>query len=535
VVEAGRGADAERAALRAARAAVRAQLERRAQTGGAAGEVSAAHLELLDDATLVAAAERALAAGKSAGFAWRSAARDSGRALEATGDPLLAERVDDLLDLERQVLVALGADGGPGAAAAIPRGSILLARDLKPSQLIDVEAGALAGIALAAGGPTSHVAILAGVMGIPMLVAVGEAILDIDPGASIILNADAGTLRAAPPADDLAAAGRELAARHATRARELAAAQQPCRLASGERIEVFANLVGTVADASIAVSQGAEGCGLLRTEFLFLDRASAPDEDEQLGAYQKVADVLAGRPLVIRTLDAGGDKPIPYLPMPAEDNPALGLRGIRTSLWRPDLLETQLRALLRAGGACRVLLPMITDVAEVRTVRRVLDEQRAKLGVAALPLGVMVETPAAALLADTLAAEVDFLSIGTNDLAQYTLAMDRGHAELAARIDGVHPAVLRLIRAVCEAAARHRRTVAVCGGLASDPDAVPLLIGLGVTELSAVPAAIPRIKSRVGALSLADCRALAHEAVALPSSEAVRGLLQRPRTEGVSS
>ena len=510
---------------------MRAKLGQRAALGGAAGEVSEAHLELLDDATLLGASERLLAAGKSAGFAWRSASRESARALQATGDPLLAERVDDLLDLERQVLVALGHDAG--AAPVIPRGAILLARDLKPSELIDIEPGTLAGIALAAGGPTSHVAILAGVMGIPMLVAVGDALLDIEAATLIVLNADAGILRAAPPAAELAAAERELAARRETRARELAAAQQPCRLASGERIEVFANLVGTVADASIAVTQGAEGCGLLRTEFLFLDRASAPDENEQLAAYRKVADVLGTRPLVIRTLDAGGDKPIPYLPMPAEENPALGLRGIRTSLWRPDLLETQLRALLRAGATCRVLLPMITDIAEVRTVRRVLDEQRVKLGVPAPQLGVMIETPAAALLADQLAAEIDFLSIGTNDLAQYTLAMDRGHAELAARIDGVHPAVLRLIRAACEAAARHRRPVAVCGGLASDPDAVALLIGLGVTELSAVPAAIPRIKALVGALSLDECRALASEAVALPSSEAVRGLLQRK--ERVSS
>jgi phosphoenolpyruvate-protein phosphotransferase len=533
VAEGGGGSDAERAALSAARAGVRAKLEQRARVGGAAGEVSEAHLELLDDATLLAAAERALAAGKSAGFAWRFAARDSARALEATGDALLAERVDDLLDLERQVLIALGHDAG--ATQPIPRGAILLARDLKPSELIDVAPGTLAGIALAAGGPTSHVAILAGVMGIPMLVAVGDELLGIVGGTPAILNADAGTLRAAPPAEVLAAAERELVQRREARARDLAAAQRPCRLASGERIEVFANLVGTVADATLAVQQGAEGCGLLRTEFLFLDRACAPDESEQVAAYKRVADVLTGKPLVIRTLDAGGDKPIPYLPMPAEDNPALGLRGIRTSLWRPDLLETQIRALLRAGDGCRILLPMITDIAEVRSVRRVVEEQGAKLGLPAPPLGAMIETPAAALLADQLAAEVDFLSIGTNDLAQYTLAMDRGHAELAARIDGVHPAVLRLIGAVCEAAAKHRRPVAVCGGLASDPDAVPLLLGLGVTELSAVPTAIPRIKALVAAQSLSACRALAQKACALPSSEAVRALLQAPRTEEVAS
>jgi phosphocarrier protein FPr/phosphocarrier protein len=371
------------------------------------------------------------------------------------------------------------------------------------------------------------VAILAGVMGIPMLVAVGDALLAVGSGTPLILDADAGTLRAGPGADDLAAAERELAVRRETRAREIGAAQEPCRLASGERIEVFANLVGTVADATLAMAQGAEGCGLLRTEFLFLDRESAPGEDEQVAAYTQVSKVLGTRPLVIRTLDAGGDKPIPYLPMPAEENPALGLRGIRTSLWRPDLLETQLRALLRTGGACRILLPMITDLGEIHTVRAMLDRLRGAIGADLPPLGVMIETPAAALLADQIAPEVDFLSIGTNDLAQYTLAMDRGHAELAARIDGVHPAVLRLIGSVCDAARRHRKPVAVCGGLASDPDAVPLLLGLGVTELSAVPAAIPRIKSLARALSLDECRSLARQAVALPSSESVRALLTR--------
>jgi phosphocarrier protein FPr/phosphocarrier protein len=524
--ESGKGAVTERAALVAARATVRAQLSGRARaSSGAVADVIEAHLELLDDATLTAAAERAIAAGRSAGFAWRSASRDSARELQATGSALLAERVDDLADVERQILVALG--HGDGASVAIPRGAILLSRDLKPSQLIDVPPGTLAGIALAAGGPTSHVAILAGVMGLPMLVAIGDALLEVKPDADVILDADAGTLRAAPPATELATARRELATRSEARTRELATAQRDCHLASGERIDVFANLVGTVADAKLAIGQGAEGCGLLRTEFLFLERETAPDEAEQLAAYHQVADILAGKPLVIRTLDAGGDKPIPYLPLPAEENPALGLRGIRTSLWRPDLLEVQLRAMLQLpAGQCRILLPMITDVGEIRTVRTMLTRLAAEAGVTRLPqLGVMIETPAAALLADQLAAEVDFLSIGTNDLSQYTLAMDRGHAELAARIDGVHPAVLRLIGLVGEAAARQQRPVAVCGGLASDPAAVPLLLGLGVTELSAVPAAIPRIKTLVNALSLDHCRELARRALALDSSGAVRALL----------
>jgi phosphoenolpyruvate-protein kinase (PTS system EI component) len=286
---------------------------------------------------------------------------------------------------------------------------------------------------------------------------------------------------------------------------------------------VFANLTGSVADAELAVKQGAEGCGLLRTEFLFLERAVAPDEQEQLRCYQEVARVLAERPLVIRTMDIGGDKPIPYLPLPPEDNPALGLRGIRTSLWRPDLLEAQLRALLRTGPTCRILLPMITEPGEVRTVRALLDRLRDPAQ--PMPqLGAMVETPASALLADAIAAEVDFLSIGTNDLTQYTLAMDRGNAAMAPRIDGLHPAVLALIAKVGAAGERHDKLVAVCGGLASDPLAAPILLGLGVRELSVVPTLIPSLKARVSALTLDDCRRLAARALELDSADAVRQL-----------
>ena len=534
VVEAGTGADRERAALERARAAVRERLGTLARSAShTAREILAAHLELLDDHELTGAAARAVSAGKSAAFAWRTSLRTSAAALRATGDPLLIERIDDLLDLERQVLVELGGVVAE-ASVEIPRGAILIATDLKPSQIIGLPAGALGGIALAAGGPTSHVAILAAVMGIPMLVAVGPALLSIDASATVILDADAGTLSPVRGVHELAAAQAELARRSAARARELAAAQRPCHMASGERIEVFANLAGSIADAQFALAQGAEGCGLLRTEFLFLDRATAPDEREQLACYEQVAAALGGKPLVIRTLDAGGDKPIPYLPLPAEENPALGLRGVRTSLWRPELLEVQLRAMLRApAGQCRVLLPMITDVEEVRIVRGMLTKLANELGLPLPQLGVMIETPAAALLADQLAREVEFLSIGTNDLAQYTLAMDRGHAELAARIDGVHPAVLRMIAAVTAAARESGCPVAVCGGLASDPAAVPLLLGLGVTELSAVPASIPPIKALIGSLNLDACRSLAQAALALPSSVAVRALLaaQKPASE----
>jgi multiphosphoryl transfer protein len=527
VTEAGQGIAHETQEFERARAEVRARLEQIAASAkGTAREVIAAHLEFLDDWELVAAARRAIARGKSAGFAWRRAVRDSADTLRALGDPRMSERVDDLLDLESQVLLTLNGEA-PIVVRDLPERAILIAEDLKPSQLVSLDATRLSGICLAAGGPTSHVAILAAAMGIPALVALGPSTLDVTEGTWLILDAEQGNLATAPDQTALAAAEQTLAARQQRKQVERAAAHTDCRTADGVRIEVFANL-GSLAEAQVAVAHGAEGCGLLRTEFLFLERAAPPDEEEQLHQYQGIATALAGRPLVIRTLDIGGDKPIPYLPMPAEANPALGLRGVRTSLWRPDLLRVQLRAILRVqpAGQCRVLLPMITDTAEIRAVRRMIDEVRRELRYSgSIALGAMVETPAAALLAERVANEVEFLSIGTNDLTQYTLAMDRGHSELAHRIDGLHPAVLRLIAMTVAAAEKHSRFVAVCGGLASEPAAVPVLLGLGVHELSVVPTLVPQLKSLIRTLTLDACRSLAQRAVALDTAEAVRALV----------
>jgi phosphoenolpyruvate-protein phosphotransferase len=517
----------ENAALDRALAVVRARVGQRAQGAKqAVRDIMAAHLELLDDPQLLSFARADIRAGRSAAFAWRHSLRMSAAALAATGDARLAERAADLADLERQVLRELV--GGSQQRLDIPTGAILVARDLTPSQLIDIDSTRLGGIALMAGGPTSHVAILAATLGVPMMVSLGPELEALQNGAVIILDAESGRVHSAPSAAELDAARTRLAAGRERQARELAAAGQECRLASGERIEVFANLAGTAADTRLAVEQGAEGCGLLRTEFLFLDRSTAPDEAEQRASYQQVADLLGARPLVIRTLDIGGDKPIAYLPLPPEDNPALGLRGIRTSLWRPELLDMQLRALLAVRPAVRILLPMITDVSEISTVRARLVELARELDVQEPLLGAMIETPAAAMLADQIAKAVDFLSIGTNDLSQYALAMDRGHAELAARIDGVHPAVLRLIQATTQGAAVHGCPVAVCGGLASDPEAVPLLLGLGVTELSVVPGQIPRLKGLIRTLKLDACRALAQRALQLSTAPEVRALTRSP-------
>ena len=526
VAETGVGVAQENAALDRARAEVRARLERRAHTADdAAGEITAAHLELLDDPELLAAARAAIATGGSAGFAWRSAVRGGAATLETLADERLRERVDDLLDLETQVLLALDGNAA-GTLPQLPPQSIVIARELLPSQLIALDGARVAGIGMAAGGATSHAAILAAAMGIPALVALGPEVLAIADGTALVLDAGRGVLEIEPGEARLTEARASVAAAAAKHAALSAAARRECRTADGARIEVLAN-IGSVAEAQAAVRNGAEGCGLLRTEFLFLDRQSPPSESEQSAEYQKIADVLGERPLTIRTLDAGGDKPIAYLPLPPEENPALGLRGVRTSLAWPELLRTQLRAVLAVRGPaeCRLLLPMISDVGEIEAVRAVLAEAERELGQRVpMKLGVMIETPAAAVLAERIAALADFLSIGTNDLTQYTLAMDRGHPQLAARLDALHPAVLRLIARTAEGAAAHGRHAAVCGGLASEPLAAPLLIGLGVQELSAVPAVIPQLKARIAGLSLAECRALARRALDLPSAAAVRAL-----------
>jgi multiphosphoryl transfer protein len=537
VAEAGAGADQENAALDRARAAVRGRLQGRAGPD-AAREIAAAHLELLDDPEVLAGARALVAQGKSAGFAWRAAVGSSVEALRALSDARLRERVDDLLDLEEQVLVALA-----GVAASrtpeLPAQAIVIGRELLPSQLAALDAGRVAGICMAAGGPTSHASILAAAMGIPALVALGPQVLALRDGTALVLDAQRGVLEIDPGQARLAAARTQVAGRLARRAAEQAGAQRECRTADGTRIEVLAN-IGSLAEAQTAVRNGAEGCGLLRTEFLFLERHSPPSEAEQIAEYQRIADALGSRPVTIRTLDAGGDKPIAYLPLPPEDNPALGLRGVRTSLAYPQLLRTQLRAVLavRPPERCRLLLPMITDVDEIHAVRALLEEVRRELGRSApIPVGVMIETPAAAMLAERIAAVADFLSIGTNDLTQYTLAMDRGHPQLAHRLDALHPAVLHLIARTVAGARAHGRHAAVCGGLASEPLAAPLLVGLGVQELSVVPAVIPQLKERIGRTSLEACRALAQQALRQETAAAVRELAVRalPQAEAALS
>ena len=534
VSEPGRGELHEQAELERARANVRLRLERVRNAGGAERrQIIGAHLEFLDDPALNDSANELIAAGKSAGFAWRGATRRSIAALQSLDDSRLRERADDLLDIEAHVLLALAGEARP-LHLPLPEQAILLADDLLPSELTALDRRRLAAIALSGGGATSHVAILAAAMEIPMLIGIGPVLRDVPDGQTIIVDADQGTLHEAPTADAVAQAKTLVAARLARSAALRAAAMEESRSSDGTRVEVFANL-GSTADALAAVENGAEGCGLLRTEFLFIDRAAAPTEDEQLTAYQSIADALGSRPLVLRMMDVGGDKPLLYLPLPPEPNPALGMRGVRTALSHPDLMRTQLRAALRVRpyGVVRLLIPMVTDLSEIVAVRKVIDEITAELNLhGRISLGAMIETPAAALTAAALLREVDFLSIGSNDLTQYTLAMDRGHTDLARRTDALHPAVLQLIAAAASAGKAAGKLVAVCGGVAADHTAVPILLGFGVRELSVVPAAIPALKSQVRSLRISDCEKLAQSCLALASAAEVRGMVERFAADG---
>jgi phosphoenolpyruvate-protein phosphotransferase len=363
-------------------------------------------------------------------------------------------------------------------------------------------------------------------MNIPALVGVGDAVLSLSEGAEILLDADNGFVDLAPDATTILAV-RTAAAENVARAkREQAEASELCFTADGQRLEVFANLGKGAEEAAAAVAYGAEGCGLLRTEFLFMERENAPGESEQLSIYQDIADALGGRSFILRTFDIGADKPVAYLTFPHEDNPQLGLRGVRAGLAWPDLLKTQLRAAaqIKPAGVCKILLPMINSLAELRAVRAMLREICTELSLPLPQLGVMIETPSSALLADQLIKEADFFSIGTNDLTQYALAIDRTHGTLSKELDALHPAVLRLIARAAEAANAAGKIAAICGGLAADPVAAPILIGLGIKELSAPAPAIPRLKAQIRSLQTEACRQMALAALACESAAAVRAL-----------
>jgi phosphocarrier protein FPr len=522
----------ERRALDAAIAGAHRQLEAlrlRLTAEGDAERVAifAAHEELLEDPAVLDAAIERVREGATAAYAWRQAYLEQADRLLALRNELLAGRAADLRDVGRRVLhLLVGRDGTP---PEIPAESIVVAEDLAPSDAATLDRTRVRGFCTTTGSATSHVAILARGLGVPAVAGMDPRVLELPAGARVALDGDAGTLHLDPsPAEEEEIARRQASAAR-VRAADLAIAGQPAVTRDGHRVEVGAN-VGNLDEARRVREAGAEGVGLLRSEFLFLERHTAPDEDEQAAAYEAIVrEVGPERLVVIRTLDVGGDKPLPYLPVGAEANPFLGERGIRLLLNRPEIFAVQVRAILRASRAGKVALmfPMISTVGEWRAARELVELQRLALGIPPLPIGIMIETASAALLADRFAQEADFFSIGTNDLTQYTLAMDRTNPGLAAQVDALHPSVLRLIDRTVAGAHEHGRWVGVCGAAAGDPRAVPVLVGLGVDELSAAVPLVPAVKAQVRALSLEECQVTARQALDAVDAAEVRALVAR--------
>jgi phosphoenolpyruvate-protein phosphotransferase/dihydroxyacetone kinase phosphotransfer subunit len=506
--------------------ATRATVATRADEQSAA--IFDAHLLFLEDEELIAPVRSAILDGaRGAGEAWKEAVDRVAETWRALEDPYLRERAADVEAVGAQVLAHLL--GSASARPSLAGGGVLIAADLTPADTAGLDPAVVVGIATALGGPTSHSAILARSLGIPAVVGLGRTVLEISEGTTVIVDGEGGTVRSDPKPAQIAEAERRADSFRASETAARAEATRPAVTRDGTSIEVLAN-VGQPADVEAALYAGAEGVGLLRTEFLFIGRDTMPSEQEQEAAYRGIAGSLGGRPLILRTLDVGGDKPLPYLPVPAEANPFLGLRGLRLGLARPEVLRTQLRAVLRvaADHPVKVMFPMVTSLAEVRAAKALVEEARREVEGAGgrvpphLEVGIMVEVPSAALDAAVLAPDVDFFSIGTNDLTQYTLAAERGNERVAGFADALHPAVLRLIEMTVRGAGSYGRMVGVCGEIAGDPVAVPILVGLGVRELSAAPPAVPRVKRAVRETEIGSARTLAEQALALDSAEAVR-------------
>jgi len=499
--------------------------EVKSRYGAGKAAIFRAHAEFLEDQGLIEAAKtRIRDASRSAGYAWEQSYGQQAKDLAAQKDALLAARAVDLRDVGRRVLRLL-AERIEDAPKLPDTPVILVADDLSPSDTAKLDPALALGICTASGGPTSHTAIIARSLGIPALVGAGDSVLEIADGTDIVLDGNSGTLVLTPTDADRATAERVQADMANQREEERRACYQPAIMTDGARVEVVANIAAPE-EAARAVEAGGEGVGLLRTEFLFLGRDEAPTEEEQTDAYTTMVEALNGLPIIIRTLDIGGDKSVPYMSMPVEENPFLGERGIRLCLNRPELFRTQLRAIFRASGKgpVRIMFPMISTLEELKRAKALTEEVRQEIGADPVEIGIMIEVPSAVMMAEELAAEVDFFSVGSNDLTQYCLAIDRMHPMLSRQADGLHPAVLRMIDQTVKAAEKAGKWVGVCGGIAGDPRGVVILTGLGVKELSVSIPSIAAVKAQIRGLSMEKARDLAKRALACSNAAAVRRL-----------
>jgi multiphosphoryl transfer protein len=502
------------------------------KVGAANAEIYEAQMLALQDPDLVETATRLIREDRAnAAQAWNRANRQIMARYESLHDPYLRERATDLEDVGQQVLELLV--GRKAETAGLAEPGIVIADNLTPNQVSSLNAKLVRGVILLDGGPTAHSSILLRAMGIPSVVQARSVFagVDLQWPTNVALDGSTGKIWINPDADFLADLQTRQVEERKRAAEELKSSALPAATLDGHHIEIFAN-IGDVSEVEAALHNGAEGVGLLRTEFLFLERQTAPTEEEQYAALLEIAMKMGNKPLIVRTLDVGGDKALPYLDMPAEENPFLGVRAIRLCLSNQELFTTHLRAILRAGHGrdFRIMFPMIASVTDLERAKKFLEQIHVDLEIENVPhlwpvkTGIMIEIPSAALLAESMAQQADFFSIGTNDLTQYTLAADRGNPDLASYQDALHPGVLRLIEMVVSGARKHDCLVAVCGEAASDDRAAAVFVGLGVQELSLTSAKIPHLKASLRKQSWASLQKLAHSALHCHTAAEVRAL-----------
>ena len=505
----------------------------REQAGPKESEILTGQITMLADPFMLAQMQEAIDGGSCAEGAADAVCTMYADMFAGVDDELMRQRATDVRDIRSRLLsILLGVTGTD--LSALPAGTVLVAHDLTPSMTVGLNQENVAGIITETGGRTSHSAILARALQLPAVLSIPKALELIQDGDGLIVDGGEGVVVLSP---DARTRGEYLAKQKDFQ--EKAAAlevyrSQPTADADGTYYHLYAN-IGSAAEAEAAARSGAEGIGLFRTEFLFMDRTSVPDETVQYEAYHAVSKTMAGKEVIIRTLDVGGDKAIGYLGMEKEENPFLGHRAIRYCLDRPELYKVQLRALLRAGAEeknIKIMLPLVTCVEEVRSARELLEQCKKELADAGIPydagiaLGAMIETPAAALIADLLAQECDFFSIGTNDLTQYTMAVDRGNAKVEALYTPYQPAVLRSIRSIIGAGKREGIPVGMCGEAAADPGLIPLLMCWGLDEFSVSSASVLASRAQIHRWHEKDFRRIADEAMGLSTASGVEGYLK---------
>lgn len=504
----------------------------RERVGDAEAAILEGHVLMISDPFMVAEMDNLIDAGQCAEAALDTVCETFAVMFEAADDDLTRQRAADVRDIKSGVLCQL-LGVREVDVSRVPRGTVLVTHDLVPSMTAGLDRDNVVGIVTETGGMTSHSAILARALEIPAVLAVPDAVRKLPEGAQVIVDGGEGAVAVAPDEAELAAARvRQEALRREKEALQRFVGKKTVT-ADGCQVELFGN-IGSVEDARAVVDNDGEGVGLFRTEFLFMDGGAMPTEEEQFRAYQQAALIMKGRPVIIRTLDIGGDKDIPYLGLEKEDNPFMGFRAIRYCLAREDVFRTQLRALLRASafGDVRIMVPLVTGVEELRQVRALIRryaDEFSREGVACnkdVPVGVMIETPAAALMADALAAEADFFSIGTNDLTGYTMAVDRGNDRVRYLYSAFNPAVLRSIRSVIAAGTAAGIPVGMCGEAAADPLLIPLWISFGLTEYSVGPASILATRAAIAGWNHEKARALAEAVMGAVTPDAVLDLLK---------